>query len=442
MPTQCIPPGVPAKEHNGAQVRYDALISLAAKWNRVATVEEAAQALVAGVKFVLSLDVWRFALREDGEGELESAVIVVEGTLERMSTIEMKLGELSSIERALFCAAAPVLLDAEAIGVRRDELPAGLRGRAMNAVYGMASQGVRGRADHVLVIGTRATLSPLDVKFAALLGGLFADKVRQLRAEQKLRDAYKDLAERDSRIYADLCESRDFQRSLLPRLEPVPGIEIATVFEPIEMVGGDVYDVAVLPDGRVRVFVVDATGHGLQAAMRTMVLLSEYNNLKYRSANAGELLRALNKRLFAHRTPLELLSPAVCADLYPQVDGYACVIANAGAPPTLLSAASGPRVLEAGGSMLLGMSQAIVLEEITTSLKPGDRLLFATDGLYDQRDQANNALAYEGCLAAIAAGETIPRCVAAVRELFDAHRNGAERDDDVTAVFVGVVPQS
>jgi hypothetical protein len=330
MPARCTPPAARASDSNGAQVRYDALISLAAKWNRVSSVEDAALALVANVKFVLSLDVWRFALREEAEGELESAVLVVEGTLERMSVIECKLGGLSSIERALFCAAAPVLLDAEMIAVRRDELPTAVRGRAMNAVYGLASQGTGSRADHVLVIGTRATLSPLDLKFAALLGGLFADKVRQLRAEQRLRIAYKELADRDSRIYADLCESRDFQRSLLPKLEPMSGLEIATVFEPIEMVGGDVYDVTVLPDGRVRIFVVDATGHGLQAAMRTMVLLSEYNNLKYRAATAGDLLRALNKRLFEHGTPLDLLSPAVCADIYQHGDSYACVIANAG----------------------------------------------------------------------------------------------------------------
>lgn len=444
MTAQCAPPAAPSREHHGAQVRYDALITLAAKWNRVSTVEEAALALVAGVKFVLSLDVWRFALVEDhgGDNGDDSAVIIVEGTLERTSMIESTMQALSELERGLFAAGAPILLDNDGISVRRDEVPSSLRGRGMNAIFGMASSGPTGRAEHVLVIGTRAALSPLDMKFAGLLGGLFADKVRQLRAEERLREAYKDLADRDSRIYADLCESRDFQRSLLPKLEAMPGIEIATVFEPIDMVGGDVYDVAMLPDGRVRIFLVDATGHGLQAAMRTMVLLSEYNNLKYRAATAGDLLRALNKRLFEHRTPLELLSPAVCADIYQDGGSYTCVIANAGAPPTLLSAKDGSRVLEAGGSMLLGMSPTIVLEEMTTALAPGDRLLFATDGLYDQRNEANHALAYDRCLDAIASGDTVPRCVAAIRELFDAHREGAERDDDVTAVFVGVVPQS
>jgi serine phosphatase RsbU (regulator of sigma subunit) len=446
VPTQCNPPTATSREQHGAQVRYDALIALAAKWNRVATVEEAALALVAGVKFVLSLDVWRFALLEDHgplvHADHDGAVTIVEGTLDQTSVEQCHVASLSALERSLFASSVHVLLDADSIAKQRDELPSALRERAMNTVYGLASQGPTGRAEHVLVIGTRATLSPLDVKFAGLLGGLFADKVRQLRAEAKLRTAYQDLAERDSRIYADLCESRDFQRSLLPKLDPLPGIEIASVFEPIEMVGGDVYDVAVLPDGTLRVFVVDATGHGLQAAMRTMVLLSEYNNLKYRAQSAGDLLRALNKRLSEHHTPLELLSPAVCADIYPQGSGYACVIANAGAPPTLIAGTSGPRILEAGGSMLLGMSRDIALEEIETVLEPGDRLLFATDGLYDQRDQRNNALAYEPCLDALARAATVPSCVAALRELFDAHRGGADRDDDVTAVCIGVIAQN
>lgn len=423
---ECTPPTGPAREPHGAQVRYDALIALAAKWNRATTIEEAASALVTGVKFVLSIDVWRFALIEG------SGVIVVEGSLETTSVAQAKLADLSELERRLLATTVPVLFDAEELGMRRPELPAGVRGRAINALYGMAASGPSSAAEHVLLVGARATLSSLDVKFAGLLGGLFADKVRQLRAEDRLR-------ERDSRIYSDLCESRAFQRSLLPKLDTVPGLEIATVFEPIEMVGGDVYDITVLPDGRLRLFLVDATGHGLQAAMRTMVLISEYNNLKYRAESPADLLRALNRRVFEHATPLELLSPAVCADIDLGRERR-CVIANAGAPPTLLASPVGSGLLEAGGSMLLGMHPSMVIEEITTTLEPGDRLLFATDGLFDQRSPTNGALGYEPAQYALATGDTLPQCAALLRQLFDDHRAGAQRDDDVTALFIGVVP--
>jgi serine phosphatase RsbU (regulator of sigma subunit) len=435
MPVECRPPLVTTAERNGAQLRYDALIALVAKWNRLSSIEEAARTLVSGVKFVLSLDAWRFLLLDS-----DGAFVVVEGNLAHTTIEEADARALSPIERALFDSGAPLLWDEATIVAKGSDIPHSMHARGLRAIYGTSSPGAAGRTDYALLIGTRAALSPLDLKFTGLLAGLFADKLRQLRAEQRLRTAYRQLAERDSKIYADLCESRDFQRSLLPAEQHVAGLEIATVFEPVDMVGGDVYDIIVLPDGRLRVFLVDATGHGVQAAMRTMVLLSEYNNLKYRSPTPGDLLRSLNARLSLHHTPLELLSPAVCADLEPGGRRRKCTIANAGAPPALLANREGCRVLEADGGMLLGMDETIALEEITTYLNPGDRVLFATDGLYDQRSPDKKPLAYEPCAEVLASASSIPDCVAAMRMLFDTHRGAAARDDDLTALFIGVLP--
>jgi serine phosphatase RsbU (regulator of sigma subunit) len=100
----------------------------------------------------------------------------------------------------------------------------------------------------------------------------------------------------------------------------------------------------------------------------------------------------------------------------------------------------GGRVLEAENSGLLGVGPELDLHEALIELAPRDRLLFATDGLYEQRDPARNALGYEPCLGALGAGATIPECVAAMRAVFDAHRGQARRDDDVTGVFVGIQP--
>jgi serine phosphatase RsbU (regulator of sigma subunit) len=117
------------------------------------------------------------------------------------------------------------------------------------------------------------------------------------------------------------------------------------------------------------------------------------------------------------------------------------LIANAGAPPTLLARMNGTcEPLEPNGSMLLGMADEITLEEITATLTPGDRLLFATDGLYDQRCPAAQPFAYEPCKAALTRADSIVDCVAALRLMFDMHRADAPRDDDMTGIIIGVVP--
>jgi serine phosphatase RsbU (regulator of sigma subunit) len=432
MNQACSPADDAGAVQHGAQLRYDALISLVAKWNRVSSVDEAARAFVADVKFVLSLDAWRLVVRED------DAAVAIEGT--RTHTHVLRgVSQLPALDVELLDRGAPLLMTGADLEERERDIAPSLRDAGLATLYAAAAPGPTGRNEHVLFVGTTAgALTTLDLKFAGLVGGLFADKVRQLRARERLSDAYESLAERDARLHADLVEGRAFQQSLLPVARRVAELEIATVFEPVDLVGGDVYDIAVLPHGRLRIFLIDATGHGVRAALRTMVLLSEYNALKYRAATPGHLLRALNARLLQHRSPLELLSPAVCVDICRRGDGHDCVIASASAPATLLASRDGGHIVCDGGSMLLGMREEVVLEEATVPLETGDRLLLATDGLYEQRDPGRRLLGYDACLRALASGATLPESVAAMRLLFDAHRGIRRRDDDVTAIFVGV----
>ena len=66
----------PREEGEGlsAQLRYDALVHLVAKWNRATDLDHAARAFAAGLKFVLSLGPFRLAVREG------NAFVVVQGT--------------------------------------------------------------------------------------------------------------------------------------------------------------------------------------------------------------------------------------------------------------------------------------------------------------------------------------------------------------------------
>ena len=72
--------------------------------------------------------------------------------------------------------------------------------------------------------------------------------------------------------------STALQRSLLPPLPVVAGVELAARFVPAESglaVGGDWYDAFVLPGGVLALVVGDATGHDAQAAAR----MAELRNL-------------------------------------------------------------------------------------------------------------------------------------------------------------------
>ena len=69
--------------------------------------------------------------------------------------------------------------------------------------------------------------------------------------------------------YRDELElARELQSSLIPKILPVaPGYEIGAYNRIANMVGGDIYDFVLLPDGRLAVLFGDASGHGMTAGL-------------------------------------------------------------------------------------------------------------------------------------------------------------------------------
>jgi serine phosphatase RsbU (regulator of sigma subunit) len=70
----------------------------------------------------------------------------------------------------------------------------------------------------------------------------------------------------------EIALARRVQHSLLPVLTQPPGLAVAASFHPAQAVGGDIYDFFPLLDGRLLVAIVDMSGHGLAAALLSVVV--------------------------------------------------------------------------------------------------------------------------------------------------------------------------
>src|SRR5713101_890350 len=77
------------------------------------------------------------------------------------------------------------------------------------------------------------------------------------------RTARRDLrpAAHEAYLRQEMAMARRVQQRLLPDLTPPPGLSVAACFHPTQAVGGDIYDLFRLPDGRRLV----ATGSGGRA---------------------------------------------------------------------------------------------------------------------------------------------------------------------------------
>jgi sigma-B regulation protein RsbU (phosphoserine phosphatase) len=163
---------------------------------------------------------------------------------------------------------------------------------------------------------------------------------------------------------------------------PVPparaDVAIDAAFHPFEQVSGDVYDFQIVNGCHLRMFIADATGHGVSAALTTMFLRSEYEVASRSELSPGRLLTALNARLnrFVGRLHMHFTAVAMTLDL----SSGRLRWATAAHPAPYLVHDGAPRELETGGSFV-GLVPYAEFPEWSAELAPGDTVCLVTDGI-------------------------------------------------------------
>jgi serine phosphatase RsbU (regulator of sigma subunit) len=202
-------------------------------------------------------------------------------------------------------------------------------------------------------------------------------------ANQELTQVLSALQEKDRRLSEDLGQARAFQQRILPVLPQATNIEFGALYHPLDLVGGDIYDVARIGNDHYRVFMADATGHGVQASLRTIVIKSEYDRLKHNHESPDLVLRELNRRLVGPYAPHEMLCTGCCFDVKLDADGATLRYSNAGHPYLFHRTQVGMSELRQDGP-LLGLMPEIELEVQQIALSRGDLVIAHTDGLSEQ----------------------------------------------------------
>jgi phosphoserine phosphatase RsbU/P len=195
-------------------------------------------------------------------------------------------------------------------------------------------------------------------------------------------------------IHAGLYErqqtiSRMLQRIFLPeRPPPTVGLELATryVAPSLGQVGGDWYDVFVLPDGMTAIAIGDVMGRGLSAAA-TMAKLRSALRAYALESPPGDVLRRLDT-FMTHLIPDEIAT--LLYGVYDPSESI-FVFSNAGHMPPLIRDRDGSvRVLEMRPQTPLGVTVAESFEQVPVTLEIGTTLILYTDGLIERRDEPLN----------------------------------------------------
>ncbi|HBZ55162.1 MAG TPA: chemotaxis protein, partial [Syntrophobacteraceae bacterium] len=102
----------------------------------------------------------------------------------------------------------------------------------------------------------------------------------------------KDELEHELQVVSQL------QRNLLPEhLPQVEGLKLAVHYETSRYAGGDYYDVAELPNGRLGILVADAEGHSAPAAVMMAMTCALFRSCPDGCDQPGQMLSFINENL-------------------------------------------------------------------------------------------------------------------------------------------------
>lgn len=190
------------------------------------------------------------------------------------------------------------------------------------------------------------------------------------------------------RIHEELQLAANFQQEFtatpMPRL---PGLDFAALFRPVSAVSGDIYCVRTVAPDTAAFFLADAVGHGVPAALLTMVLTNSLVAADEASREVcgrtchtqpGEVLARLNRRLIEGSLGNGRFATAVYGTINARTREV--IISGAGHPPPLVLSPGGLRRIETEGP-LLGVFPDGEFNQATTVLAPGETLVLHTDGL-------------------------------------------------------------
>lgn len=264
--------------------------------------------------------------------------------------------------------------------------------------------------------------------------------------EKALRDMFQarrrggllaafERADQREELMEDLLQAREFQQRTLTQPPNVPGVDIEVLYRPLDLVGGDIYQVTSLPNNVLRVFVADATGHGVKASLTTVLITSEYEFVKREPEGPTRVLASLNHRIATNFTHLSVHFTAICADF--DLETGELRVASACHPAPCLIRNGVVRELDTGGPFV-GLMPDVEYPEWTYPLQRGDYVALFTDGAVEAFNPRGEPFGEERLVRVFQEARRQGRPLGASLALeLDRFTGGQPLSDDLTLVSIG-----
>jgi serine phosphatase RsbU (regulator of sigma subunit)/CHASE3 domain sensor protein len=294
-------------------------------------------------------------------------------------------------------------------------------------------------------------LGRLQYRLRRATAGAFRDEITEA-GPPELREVARDAESMRQRLLLELETSESARQALEQRgpvvlglseqlrladLEPVPGLQIASVLHAAEgVVAGDLLDVVRIGDTRVGLVIADVSGHGAAAGLEAITIKHTIGAALRLGHDPAEALEAVADRLRLDERF------ATCAIVVVDLATGRVEYANAGhlapviVPATAKVTQQSLKSLDPTGPLLSVLGRG--WDVASTQLEPGEVLLLVTDGLLEARSAVNEEFGMIG-VCRVLSGASGRRNVANVVDVLTSAAKAYAKDyhrDDVTILAV------
>ncbi len=214
-----------------------------------------------------------------------------------------------------------------------------------------------------------------------------AELQARVRAGLRLYQLSLDLQHEKKKLEAELAEAAEYVTSILPDKMTGPPVTIDAQFIPSRQLGGDGFDYYWLDSDRLVIYLLDAAGHGLRAALPTLSVL---NLLKSQALptidyyQPSDVLRGLNQTFQMTQRNDKYFT--IWYGVYNRVTRK-LVYASAGHPPAILVSAMSNGKVEVKRLKTLGLPVGMFpdvdyVDEVCQISQPSSLYVFS-DGIYE-----------------------------------------------------------
>jgi serine phosphatase RsbU (regulator of sigma subunit) len=258
------------------------------------------------------------------------------------------------------------------------------------------------------------------------------DDVTRTIAERRRVQAERLEAER--RSAQELEIARQVQARLFPQTLPlIPGLDYAGICIQARAVGGDYYDFLDLGRERIAFVIGDIAGKGIAAALLMANLQACLRSQCALAADQPEKFLLSVNRLLFENTALNAYATLFYAEYDPVAQRLRSV--NCGHLPGLLLRSDGTLERLDAASTVVGMFADWQCSISETELRPGDSLVFYTDGVVEAFNDREEEFGEERLIETLRRNRALPAPALAAAIVDDVQRFSArEQYDDITLI--------